>query len=80
MSKALPRVFHAWCIGLLAACTIIYSTVAAEPTTVENTSPELRTFKIGVSSLDHYPHFNFESTSDKGLSWAILQAFAEKYN
>ncbi|MBU2979824.1 transporter substrate-binding domain-containing protein [Alteromonas sp. C1M14] len=35
------------------------------------------TFIIGAQDIHYYPHYDFTSQRDKGLAWAILQAFAK---
>ncbi|MGO4891039.1 hypothetical protein [Flavobacterium sp. W21_SRS_FM6] len=39
----------------------------------------LKAEKYTVASQDfnYYPHYNFQSKTDKGLIWAVLQAFSE---
>ncbi|MEG3765355.1 hypothetical protein [Alteromonas sp. 14N.309.X.WAT.G.H12] len=35
------------------------------------------TFIVGAQNIHYYPHYDFTSNRDKGLAWAILQAFSE---
>ena len=35
------------------------------------------TLVVGTQDLHYFPHYDFTSDTDKGLAWAILQAFAE---
>lgn len=35
------------------------------------------TFIVGAQNIHYYPHYDFTSNRDKGLAWAILQAFAD---
>lgn len=35
------------------------------------------TYIIGAQNIEYYPHYDFAAENDKGLGWAILQAFAE---
>nr|WP_136252806.1 transporter substrate-binding domain-containing protein [Ningiella ruwaisensis] len=44
------------------------------------TSKSKKTFVIGVSNVNHFPQFDFNRDEDKGVSWAILEAFAKRYN
>lgn len=34
-------------------------------------------FIIGAQNLTYFPHYDFESDVDKGVGWAILEAFSE---
>jgi hypothetical protein len=38
----------------------------------------IKTFKVGVSYLNSYPLFSFANIEDKGIGWAILEAFAKE--
>lgn len=34
-------------------------------------------FIVGAQNLDYFPHYDFSSEIDKGVGWAILEAFSE---
>lgn len=35
-------------------------------------------FIVGAQNLEYFPHYDFSSQIDKGLAWAILEAFSEQ--
>ena len=35
------------------------------------------TYIVGAQNIEYYPHYDFAAKDDKGLGWAILQAFSE---
>ena len=34
-------------------------------------------FVVGSQSINYFPHYHFDSDSDKGFAWKLLEAFAE---
>jgi len=34
-------------------------------------------FVIGAQRLDYFPHYDFTSSRDRGVAWAILEAFSK---
>lgn len=34
-------------------------------------------YLVGAEALNYYPHQNFNSSSDRGFAWAVLNEFAE---
>ncbi|WP_371196043.1 hypothetical protein [Glaciecola sp. SC05] len=80
MSKLLPQLRNVFCIILLFFSLNGLNASANQPVTSSDLLGKNTVLKIGVSSLNHYPSFNFQSPTDKGVSWAILQAFAKQYN
>lgn len=36
------------------------------------------TFIVGAQNIQYYPHYDFQSSIDKGLGWAILEAYAKE--
>lgn len=36
------------------------------------------TYVIGAQNISYFPHYEFQSNIDKGLAWAILEAYAKK--
>ena len=39
---------------------------------------EAKSFIVGAQNIHYYPHYDFHSNVDKGIGWAILEAYAEK--
>jgi hypothetical protein len=35
------------------------------------------TYIVGAQNIEYYPHYDFAASNDKGLGWAVLQAFSE---
>lgn len=38
---------------------------------------EAKSFIVGAQNIHYYPHYDFQSNVDKGIGWAILEAYAE---
>lgn len=38
---------------------------------------QAETFIVGAQNIQYYPHYDFSRENDKGLAWAILEAYAE---
>ena len=36
-----------------------------------------KTYIVGAQNIDYYPYYNFASEHEKGLGWAVLEAFAK---
>ena len=36
------------------------------------------TYIVGAQNIEYYPYYNFSSDHEKGLGWAILEAFSKK--
>ncbi|WP_395339063.1 hypothetical protein PN836_013500 [Ningiella sp. W23] len=72
--------FHIF--NLLIYVFAVYALIGGVSLANENTlssDENLKHYKIGVSFLNHYPLFDFGNSEDKGASWSILEAFAQKY-
>ncbi|WP_218312613.1 transporter substrate-binding domain-containing protein [Alteromonas antoniana] len=39
---------------------------------------QAETFIIGAQNIQYYPHYDFSQENDKGLAWAILEAYADQ--
>ena len=42
-----------------------------------STAATAEKFIVGSQNIEYYPHYNFSSPIDKGVGWAILEAFSE---
>lgn len=52
--------------------------IIANVSSSSKSTGNLRKFKVGVSYVNSYPLFSFANIEDKGLGWAILEAFAKE--
>lgn len=43
-----------------------------------HTSVKAEHYIVGAQNISYFPHYAFQSPIDKGLAWAILEAYAEK--
>jgi len=44
---------------------------------INTTCVSADTYIIGAQNIKYYPHYDFTAENDKGLGWAILEAFAQ---
>ena len=44
--------------------------------TLLSTLLHAETYIVGAQNIRYYPHYDFDSTVDKGIGWAILEAFS----
>ncbi|MDO6566449.1 hypothetical protein Q4561_05220 [Alteromonas sp. 1_MG-2023] len=42
-----------------------------------STTVNAEKFIVGSQNIEYYPHYDFASSIDKGVGWAILEAFSE---
>lgn len=52
------------CIGLFIGCLFSLNIYADK-------------YVIGAQNLAYFPHYDFASSTDKGVAWSILEAFSE---
>ena len=52
------------CIGLFIGCLFSLNIYAEK-------------YVIGAQNLAYFPHYDFASSTDKGVAWSILEAFCE---
>ena len=52
------------CIGLFIGCLFSLNIYAEK-------------YVIGAQNLAYFPHYDFASSTDKGVAWSILEAFSE---
>ncbi|MFC4700723.1 hypothetical protein ACFO4O_11170 [Glaciecola siphonariae] len=74
-----PALSKALTLLIILVYLAFNSAVADELSSQPQSTNNKKHYKIGVSFVNHYPHFDFSSAEDKGLSWAILEAFARDY-
>lgn len=43
-----------------------------------NFNSQAETFIVGAQDIQYYPHYDFSRRTDKGLAWAILEAYARE--
>lgn len=52
--------------------------IAAFFSSVLSLSAVAETFIVGAQNIQYYPHYDFSQENDKGLAWAILEAYADQ--
>ena len=54
--------------------------MAVLPVTCTLSSPFVSadTYIVGAQNIEYYPYYNFSSDHEKGLGWAILEAFSKQ--
>ncbi|WP_414829189.1 hypothetical protein [Alteromonas sp. H39] len=57
---------------------MLRSFIAALFSTLLSLFAQADTFIVGAQNIQYYPHYDFSQENDKGLAWAILEAYADR--